>query len=149
MNFTPDMLTLVLNGTKTQTRRLADRFEDYNRLTQLNGKLSVVQRRWLGLAITASAAGYGDVYDDFSEWRLKWQVGRTYTVAPGRGKAGVARMRLLDIRKEPAIDISEEDARAEGFDSREAFWDKLRSLYGADVDLTEPYYALTFELVTP
>ncbi len=38
-------------------------------------------------------------------------------------------------------------ARAEGFDSREAFWGKLRALYGVDVDLDALYWALTFELV--
>lgn len=147
MNFTPDMLALVLSGKKTQTRRPADRTRLYSkRILANNGQKAVVTRKWLGMSCSDTLDG-PVVYDEYTDWRVKWMVGRTYAVAPGRGKHGVGRIRLLDIRLEPADVITEEDARAEGFDSREAFFDKLRSLYGANVDLTAPYYALTFELV--
>jgi len=72
--------------------------------------------------------------------RLKWQVGKDYAVAPGRGKPGVwwnsiaprpmtdldpgwlyiegiwipLRIVITAIRREPLQDISEDDARVEG-----------------------------------
>jgi hypothetical protein len=79
--------------------------------------------------------------------RPQWRVGQTYAVCPGRGKKGVARILITGIRAESASLISDADAIAEGFDSREAFFDKLRSLYGDSVDLDALYWALSFELV--
>lgn len=135
MNFTPDMLELVLSGKKTQTRRPVKETE-YGNCWRLDG-----EEDWEINEVLA------DMSDSTS--RAKWVVGKDYAVCPGRGKKAVARMTITRIRKERAIDISEDDARAEGFDSREAFWDKLRSLYGPNTDLTAPYWALTFELVKP
>lgn len=128
MNFTTEMLALVLAGKKTQTRRPV--------------KANERENRWhLG----------GDTDETINEViqgkRLKWLAGREYAVCPGRGKKAVARMQLLSIRRERAIDISEADAIAEGFESREAFWDKLRSLYGKNVDLTAAYWVLEFVIV--
>jgi hypothetical protein len=45
---------------------------------------------------------------------MKWRVGQTYAVQPGRTKPGIARIRITDIRQERLQEISEEDARAEG-----------------------------------
>jgi hypothetical protein len=47
-------------------------------------------------------------------FRLKWEVGRTYAVCPGRGKHQVARIHLLGIRSEKIQDISYEDIGKEG-----------------------------------
>ncbi len=63
----------VLDGTKTQTRRVCDA-----------GKM------------------------------CKYDVGKTYSVQPGRGKKGVGRIRILGIHNGPLQEISEKDARAEG-----------------------------------
>ena len=46
--------------------------------------------------------------------RIKWQVGRTYAVQPGRGKKAVGRIRITKIRRERLGDISAEDIFAEG-----------------------------------
>jgi hypothetical protein len=131
MNFTPDMLEKVLNGTKTQTRRPVKQGE------KISGADYI-----FGGSVKSSIEYVRD-----TKGRVKWRRNSIYAVCPGRGKSAVARMIITRIRTERAIDISEADARAEGFDSREAFFDKLRSLYGANVDLEARYYALTFELV--
>ena len=151
MNFTPEMLAKVLDGSKTQTRRRADNHEIVNRLVTANGTKRVETRRFIGLKVAIvggyNDVGYGDVHEDYSEWRAKWQTGRIYAVAPGRGKKSVAKIRLLDIRMERACDISDADARAEGFSDPSGFFAKWRSLYGDDVPLDDCVYALTFELV--
>jgi len=47
-------------------------------------------------------------------YRTKWRVGNTYAVQPGRGKCGVARIRVTGIRRERLQSISKNDALAEG-----------------------------------
>lgn len=64
----------VLDGTKTQTRRIA------------KGLVS----------------------------RCKYSVGKTYAVQPGRGKKGVARIRIIGMHNEHLQELTEEDAVAEG-----------------------------------
>lgn len=78
----------VLNGTKTQTRRVVKEnqdlwFDDGNYVVYENG-------------------------------RVKYRVGQTYAVQPGRCKKAVARIRITDIRQEHLHDITAEDAVAEG-----------------------------------
>jgi hypothetical protein len=46
--------------------------------------------------------------------RVKYEIGRTYAVQPGRGKKGIARIRVTGIRSERVQDITEEDAIEEG-----------------------------------
>jgi len=48
-------------------------------------------------------------------------VGRDYAVCPGRGKHQVARIVFDNIRKQSLTAITEDDAIAEGFESRDAF----------------------------
>jgi len=83
----------VLDGSKTQTRRLVKRHE----IMDDDGNV----------CITGNTTDLP---------RIKWQVGRTYAVQPGRGKKAVARYKLLDIRCERLQDITPEDAIAEGVD---------------------------------
>jgi len=82
----------VLAGQKTQTRRI------------------VKPEHWEfcdGPELAIDTVFYGT--------RIKWQVGRTYAVQPGRGKPAVGRIKITAIRKERVQDITEADAVAEGF----------------------------------
>jgi hypothetical protein len=128
MLFSKDMLEAVLAGRKTQTRRPV---KDGERLVWRTYCLSKPAVR---AVLTPTN-------------RKKWMVTDDVAVCPGRGKKAVARIEITSINVEAASVISEADARAEGFDSREAFFDKLRSLYGADVDLNAGYWVITFKLV--
>ena len=87
----------ILTGKKTQTRRL------------------VKDQEWFS-PVTLS------VYTDRAMGRLKWQVGRTYAVQPGRGKPQVARIRILRIWREDVRRIKLGDISAEGFSWFGEFW---------------------------
>lgn len=99
MIFTPEHCELIKQELKTHTRRLKYPHHHFAVGNQL-GMKTIPDR----------------VYERFSRYhsRLKWEVGRTYAVCPGRGKHQVARIRLLGIRDERIQDISYDDIRAEG-----------------------------------
>jgi len=55
------------------------------------------------------------IYQDTPKGRrLKWEVGRTYAICPGRGKPAQGRIQLIGIRREFLQDITVEDIKAEG-----------------------------------
>lgn len=105
MQFQPELAALILAGRKTQTRRP---FIPFNRETRLGD--TVIENCWLKIAQVNR------------NLRLKWRVGETYAVQPGRGKPTIARIRLLRIRREDVRDISFADALSEGFSNRRDFW---------------------------
>lgn len=131
MIFSPDLLPKVLNGTKTQTRR---RMKDGDFCSYA----PVGSDDPADYAVETVYAGSG---------RAKYKVGQTLSICPGRGKAFVAKIRITAIRQERPIDISEDDARAEGLYTRGGFFDKLQALYGVGFDFTRPCWAISFELV--
>ncbi|MGI8854587.1 MAG: hypothetical protein ACR2JW_02450 [Thermomicrobiales bacterium] len=78
---------------------------------------------------------------------LRWAVGRTYPVQPGRGKHAIGRIRITAICYcERAGGISEEDSRAEGFESASEFRAVYGRLNGAET-LDQPCWALSFVVV--
>lgn len=77
----------------------------------------------------------------------RYVVGRTYAVQPGRGKRGVCRIRVIDVRRERLDQIDWLTARREGFSTERAFLDYWRGLYGA-VDLDQLVWAIRFEVTT-
>jgi hypothetical protein len=85
-----ETLPQVLDGTKTQTRRLVK-----------DGDFSV---EWPMVC----------VFSDNKRNRLRFRENQTYAVQPGRGKHAVGRIGIVKIRKERLQDISEDDCRAEG-----------------------------------
>lgn len=75
--------------------------------------------------------------------------GRTYAVQPGRGKKGVARIKVHSIRREKWADISTYDAAAEGFADhappRDGFWQYIFALY-PDLDVYDECWVIEFSL---
>jgi hypothetical protein len=112
----------IINGTKTQTRRVVKPGETFSDLRTF---------------YNAPDARPATVYTPGGI--IKWQVGRIYAVQPGRGKPGAwwapasgewsapehyivndpcwqpLRIRITAIRREPLQWISEADAVAEGY----------------------------------
>src|SRR5688500_13184371 len=95
-------LPQVLAGEKTMTRRLIAQND------------------------TAVEDANGHIQAILSNGRDKFRVGKTYAVQPARGKPQVARIEVLRLGRGSASAISEHDARAEGFHSREAFLNEWR-----------------------
>lgn len=80
----------VLRGEKTQTRRLV-KLGDYH--------------------VPVSESVFN------ARHRLRFATQTERAAQPGRGKCGIAIIRILEIRREDVREISETDARAEGFPS--------------------------------
>jgi hypothetical protein len=114
-------LDLVLSGKKTQTRRVIKPDEQLQ--VTPDGHRVIVPGK-----------------------RTVYQVGKTYAVQPGRTAASVARIRLTGLRREPVEAISEGDAQAEGYGSREEFFAVWRRIHGAQADLARDVWVLEFEL---
>jgi hypothetical protein len=79
--------------------------------------------------------------------RVKWAVEQTYAVQPARGKAAIARIRLLAIHSQKLARITTTDAIAEGFKNRHEFLTVWNTIHGC-VDQNCRVWVLTFELVT-
>lgn len=88
MLFTPNNAKLVMSGAKKQTRRLR-KPGDYPIIN--NGKIEAVERNK----------------------RLLWEVGRIYSVQPGRGKHSIGQVKLVAIREQQLQSISDDDICAE------------------------------------
>lgn len=86
----------VINGTKTQTRRLAKPGQQY--AGALPHAIPYVYTR----------VGMNGI-------RKVYEVGKTYAVQPSRTDKSIARIRITNIRREDVRHISVEDAYAEGF----------------------------------
>jgi hypothetical protein len=120
----------ILEGRKTQTRRPVKPHQMLLPVTPYSAEMCVVQSN-----VPAKTA------------RVYYREGATYAVQPGRGKKGVARIRITRIRYvERAAEISAVDSAAEGFLTGAEF----RRVYGTingSGSLGQPCWALTFELV--
>ena len=77
----------------------------------------------------------------------RYRVGSSYALQPGRGKPGLAgiRIRITEKRKVRIGEISTADALAEGFDSRARFLEYFAMLHG-NFDPAGWIYAYTFEV---
>jgi len=125
----------IIDGTKTQTRRVVKPGEAY----AFRYLGSTIEHVTDGRAAYNPQAPTSMITKVFTpSGRLKWQVGRDYAVSPGRGKPGVGweptsgawgeqlftktllgtprplRIVITAIRCEPLQNISETDAMAEG-----------------------------------
>lgn len=60
----------------------------------------------------------------------RYEVGKRYAIQPGMARPMVGRIEIVSIRTEFLGNITEDEARREGFDSRSAFVDYWTDLYG-------------------
>ena len=107
MIFTPEHVRLIVEGLKTQTRRVVKSGEELRQWDVDTPMVYYVDDGWCGHEGPGPACYPG---------RVKWVVGRTYAVQPGRGKPAVARIRITEIRREKLMNISHADAQAEGYE---------------------------------
>ncbi len=115
-------LDLVLSGRKTATSRLAKAGE------------------------TVVRGDNGEIVAVLYRGRERYRIGKVYAVQPARAKPAVAQVRLLGIQAQRASETTAEQARAEGVESREAFFAMWRTVHGAN-KLDADVWHLTFELV--
>lgn len=115
MLFKPELCQAILDGRKTETRRLV-KYGD--------SKLNLGEQLWFMQGV---GSNIGSVFQDgrnrtptvvtrwrYSPYRIKWQVGRTYAIQPGRGKKAIGRFLLTGIRREQLQAMSTSDATTEG-----------------------------------
>jgi len=142
--FKPELIPKIINKEKTQTRRLM-KPEHYVK--------EFVTGNW-------QTRGFAEVGIKGKNGKIKtqWKVGQDYSVQPGRGKCGVKfcskcgfhgsllhwggdcpnckiavkplRHRITKIRKQRLLDISNSDAKKEGFHDKHAFLEYVFKLYG-------------------
>jgi hypothetical protein len=103
----------VMDGSKTET----------SRLLKLDDSFQVDET--------------GHVIKVWRDSRILWEVGKTYAVQPGRGKAAVGRIKLLAIRHDPdRRDIGYIGAAKEGFDSPAEFLQTWTGMHDPKTYLT-------------
>jgi hypothetical protein len=148
----------ILDGRKTQTRRVVKEGE-----FPANMYGMYIDER----VLNEHNAKYGSVWDLNSQYRqrdygtcimtptsrVKWQIGRKYSIVPKRGAAGIGQfIRITNIRYEHIQDITEADAIAEGVGSVEEYkslWESINGkTKGARWADNPPVWVLTFKLVT-
>lgn len=140
MLFKPELIEKILAGEKTQTRRIVGERE-----FQIPG----------GVEPKILAVYIEDGVRD-NRHKLKWRVGRTYAICPGRGKTGVARIKITEIRRQNLREISIPDAEAEGVycgDERYAdvsnfiaLWNSINTRPGIRWQDNPEVWAISFEL---
>lgn len=130
MQFKPQLMALIREGIKTQTRRPV-KDGDILETDLYEGFFN--EAPFHHVAVTNNG-------------RIRWQVCSGYAIQPGRGAKGVGFIYITDIRQERLGDITQTDALAEGFASREAFFAYWDSLHGR-LDLNQSVWVLSFQFV--
>ncbi len=77
----------------------------------------------------------------------RYVPGRTYAVQPGRGKAEVARIRIVDVDLQVLGHIDNNDAKREGFPDKGAFMSYWRHLYHGQFFRGQLVWRIEFELL--
>ena len=134
MIFTPEHCNMILRGEKTQTRRIVKPGETWEPYDDV---------------ITASSYRLPLPHQMAPVNRVKWQVGSTYALQPGRGKSAVGRIRITDIHGENLTYIADEDAIEEGAADVAAYarvWDSINTRKGTRWADNPAVWVLAFEV---
>jgi hypothetical protein len=115
-------------------------------LPQVLAGEKTMTRRLIAPNDTVVAGANGHIQAILSNGRDKFRVGKTYAVQPARGKPQVARIEVLRLGRGSVSAISEQDARAEGFPSCEAFLNEWRKIHG-DTKMNADVWVIEFRLV--
>lgn len=127
MIFTQEHCDLILAGKKTETRRVRDARHTPYRFP---------------------SGAFQGVRDN---GRILWQVGRLYSLQPGRGRLGIGYIGLLAINTERLWRISFAAIAREGYATRDAYraaWDRINRRPGTRWDDNPVVWVLRFKLVT-
>ncbi len=103
-------------------------------------------RRVIGTNEIAVRARHNQIISVVSNGRVKWKVGQTYAVQTGRGKSEIARIKITQINSECVSRISSANAKAEGFNNRQEFFNTWQQIHGKD-SLGQKIWVLKFELI--
>jgi len=79
--------------------------------------------------------------------RSPMRAGKSYAVSSGLGKPSIGRIEILAAIEQELGDITFEDARAEGFKTRDDFFSWWRSYYG-NADPSLPVWTYVFQTTT-
>jgi hypothetical protein len=138
MLFTPLNAAKVIAGLKTQTRR-------------------IVKDNEFACFVNGSNLVEVETIDDVGKVRVKWVVGKTYAIQPGRGKPTIGHLRLKQIRRESLQAISIKEIWLEGFGNKErkttnekdwysGLWDSTNKTKGTRWEDNPDVWVLTFEV---
>lgn len=105
----------------------------------IDGRKTVTRRKRTGDNPTGKPGGW---VDD----PCRYRAGHTYAVQPGRGKRGIGRIRVLSVRPEFMHELTDDEIRREGFESRADFERTWRSIHGAGSYL-DLVWRIEFEVV--
>lgn len=139
MIFTPENAQKIMAGTKWVTRRIL-KDNEYLEWENVEYATPTVYRITNGRAY------------------VKWQVGRTYAVCPGRGKRAIGRIKIIGLSQEELQSIMDEDVIAEGIPpsilgigGREAafrrLWDSINKAPGTRWGDDPDVFRIEFEVI--
>lgn len=132
----------VLSGEKTQTRRLVESEDEEVRPVENNPT-------WPNIFCVLRFS-----WEYPARARKIYEVGKTYSVQPGRGQKSVGRIKLLAIRWERIQEITPADAKAEGITGiprlvvgfYASLWDRIHLVKGEQWQDNPEVWVLTFEV---
>lgn len=107
----------VLSGEQTEKRQLVQRFEGAT-MSKIGGPIVVTDKHG----------------------RIKYAAGQIHLVQPAANKKSVARICILKVGRDDVRDISDEEAKAEGFNSRLDFLSSWVAKHDGGANFT--YYGL-------
>jgi len=106
MIFTKENIDKIEKGIKIQTRRIRKRYE-YATNTLSDGTIPLNAPKIFCVRTSGN--------------KLKWQVGKEYSVQENRTSKGGSKIKLTEIGLEKLLDITDKDAKKEGHKTRNEF----------------------------